>query len=119
MVIRPSTTVVFPPMVVTADAVLTFATAVVPQASSRPRDPIEFVVFVHPENGTRKRVFATSVDPQETVERQWKHARVLLHMRGTHRVRLSFSIWPVVDDSQADWAGWAIAEPQVRFAPAR
>jgi hypothetical protein len=111
--LHPTGSVVFPPVRVAAESLLTFKIGMIEAAWDKPGDGVEFVVFVRRSNDSQAKVFSRYIDPKHNrQDRRWFEERVSLRPFAGQDVRIMLSTEPgPAEDFSSDWAVWA--DPQI------
>ncbi len=111
--LHPAARVVFPPVHVSAESLLTFRIGLMEAAWDKPGDGVEFVVSVQRSNDAEAKVFSRYIDPKHNPQdRRWFEERVPLRTFGEQEIRITLSTGPgPAKDFRNDWAVWA--DPQI------
>jgi hypothetical protein len=111
--LHPSGSIVFPPLRLSAQPVLSFKIGVVDDVWDKTGDGAEFIVSVRRMNDASTTVFSRYLDPKHNPgDRQWFDEKVPLRQFADMEVRILLATTPgPAGDTSYDWA--VFAEPQI------
>jgi hypothetical protein len=116
--IHPAGSVVFGPVRLSRDSLLTFKIGIIDSAWDAAGDGVEFSVSVRRTNGATTKIFSRYLDPKHNQDdRRWIDERLSLRRFGDEDVHIVLMTAPgPANDYSYDWA--VFAEPQVLLGPA-
>ena len=111
--LHPASSVLFPPIHISANAVLRFKFGVMEDAWVKPGDGVEFTVFIQGPAAAKQKIYSRYVDPKNNQEdRHWFEEQIPLLSYGDQDIRITLATGPgPANDSVDDWGVWA--EPQI------
>ena len=115
--LHPSGAVVFPPVRVSAESVLSFRIGMIDDAWEKEGDGVEFSVFVQRMSNASTKIFSRYIDPKHrTDDRRWFEEKVRLRQFGDQEIRIMLATGPgPANDFSYDWA--VFGEPQIMLDP--
>ena len=116
--LAPAGSIVFPPVRVSLESVLTFKIGIIDDAWDKGGDGVEFTVSVQRMNDATTKIFSRYIDPKHNPDdRRWFDEKVPLRQFGDEEVSIMLATTPgPANDYSYDWA--VFGEPQIVLGPA-
>ena len=117
--LHPASSVIFPPVRISRDSVLTFKFGIEDNAWDKDGDGVEFSVAVRTMNGAVVKVLSRYIDPKHNAgDRRWFDESVPLRQFGDREIRIVLSTAPgPANDYRYDWS--VFAEPEIVLGAVR